>query len=317
MPTVFKSGRTLLCLLLPLSGVLLGGGVLSSRAQEAANSRAKEEHNIPDWKTLQAPYAYDAHEKPVVKTEEKADPKAYVLHLEFKGPSGDRVTGLYVRPKKEGVYPCVLLLHGWTSKKEDMAAWIGSEIVDSGMAYLALDAPRHGERATGGTKLDFTTMWHDITIEGTRDYRMAMLWLAARKDVDSRHIGLFGYSMGAMMGSVLTSLDNRVQAAALCVGGDLLINHIGELPADKRAAAYTLSPSLYIGHVAPRPILMLNGGKDQTVKADASQTLYSAAKEPKTQTIYADAGHILPKHALEAGVKWLALQLKAKSETKN
>lgn len=270
----------------------------------------------PDWKTLQAPYAYDVHQKPVVKTEEQANANGYLLHIEFMGPDGEKVTGLYMRPKKEGVYPCVLLLHGWTSKKEDMAGWIGSEIVAEGMSFLALDAPRHGERATPGSKLDFVSMWHDVTVQGVREYRMAMLWLEDRKDVDNKHIGLFGYSMGSMMGSVLCGLDSRVQAAALCVGGDLFIHHITEIPADRRGVAYTMSPSLFIGHSAPRPVLLLNGKQDQTVKEEASKALFDAAKEPKQQRMF-DAGHILPKEALVTGVKWLAEKIKPKIDSKS
>lgn len=318
MRAVTKPSENLFRLLLPLACLLMGGNTLSAQAQQAPKSSVTEVHGsgTPDWKTLQAPYEYDAYKKPVVKTEEKASPNAYVLHIDFTGPSGDKVTGLYVRPKKEGVYPCILMMHGWTSKKEDMALWIGLEIVAEGMSFLALDAPQHGERAHPGGRLDFATMWHDITVEGVRDYRMAMLWLADRKDVDNKHLGLFGYSMGSMMGSILTGIDTRIQAAALCVGGDLFIHHIDELPADKRAAAFTLSPSLYIDHVAPRPVLLLNGTKDSMVKAEASKALCDAAKEPKQQLLF-DSGHMLPKEALVTGIKWLAEKIKPKVDAKS
>ena len=42
---------------------------------------------------------------------ESAD--SLLLHLAFKGVAGDTVTGLFARPKADGVYPCVLLLHGF------------------------------------------------------------------------------------------------------------------------------------------------------------------------------------------------------------
>jgi dienelactone hydrolase len=315
MTIVVSLRRSLLGALLPLCGVLIGMSALPARAQKTS-APPPVATGAPDWNTLRAAYAYDEHKKPVVKTEERPRPDAYLLHIEFTGPSGAKVTGLYARPRKEGVYPCVLLLHGWTSRKEDMALWIGPEILASGMSFLALDAPNHGERARPNTRLDFVTMWPTTTTEGVRDYRMAMLWLLDRKDVDSRRIGLFGYSMGSMMGSVLTGLEPRIQAAALCVGGDLFIHHIAELPADKRATAYTLSPSLFISHVAPRPVLLLNGSKDETVKAEASGALYAAAKEPKQQRMF-DSGHILPKEALTAGVKWLAQKIGSGAATKN
>jgi dienelactone hydrolase len=292
---------------LVLFGALLVGQVTPSHAQETVKPAA--DLSLPAWSKLTAPYSYNAGQKPVVKSEELPSDSAYILHVEFAGPDGEKVTGLYERPKKEGVYPCLLMLHGWTSKKEDMAQWIGSEILDQRMAFLALDAPKHGERKAADGKLDFAKMWRGITIEGIRDYRMAILWLADRKDVDAKHIGLLGYSMGAMMGSIFCGVDNRVQAAVLCVGGDLFRNSAATLPEATRTAAEAISPSLYIGHISPRPVLLLNGKMDKTVSEAASTALFKAAREPKQQMLF-ESGHILPKEALVTGVKWIAEKLR-------
>ena len=171
MRAVTKPSENLFRLLLPLACLLMGGNTLSAQAQQAPKSSVTEVHGsgTPDWKTLQAPYEYDAYKKPVVKTEEKASPNAYVLHIDFTGPSGDKVTGLYVRPKKEGVYPCILMMHGWTSKKEDMALWIGLEIVAEGMSFLALDAPQHGERAHPGGRPSPRSVCSGLCLPPSRD----------------------------------------------------------------------------------------------------------------------------------------------------
>lgn len=302
-------------------GVLLSASLVAARASAGTSSprhiiksslhtgRVSADTATPDWAKLTAAYAYDPHKKPAVTSEERPNSKAYILHIEFAGPSGEKVPGLYERPKKEGVYPCVLLLHGWTSKKDDMERWIGDAILGQGMSFLALDAPKHGERKAADGQLDFMQMWRPITIGGIRDYRMAILWLADRNDVDVKHIGLFGYSMGAMMGAILTGVDNRLQAAVLCVGGDLFQNSSSTLPEATRTASATISPSFYIGHIAPRPVLMLNGKNDTTVREAASKALFSAAKEPKEQKLF-DSGHILPTDALVTGVKWLAKKLR-------
>ena len=290
-----------------LFGILFIWSVAPVHAQEAAKRAG--DASLAEWSKLVAPYSYKADQKPVVKSEERTSDSAYVLHVEFPGPDGEKVTGLYERPKKEGVYPCLLLLHGWTSKKEDMAQWIGREILDQKMAFLALDAPNHGERKAADGKLDFAKMWRDTTIEGIRDYRMAILWLADRKDVDAKHIGLLGYSMGAMMGSIFCGVDNRVQAAVLCVGGDLFRNSVAKLPEAIRSANEAISPSLFIGHIAPRPVLLQNGKTDNTVNEAASTALFKAAREPKQQMLF-PSGHILPKEALVTGVKWIAGKLR-------
>ena len=295
------------CTALALFGVLLVGGASPARPQGTA--KPARDLSLPEWSKLTAPYEYNAGKKPVVKSEERPSDSAYILHIEFAGPDGEKVTGLYERPKKEGVYPCLLMLHGWTSKKEDMAQWVGPAILDQHMAFLALDAPNHGERKAADGKLDFIKMWRGITVEGIRDYRMAILWLADRKDINAKHIGLLGYSMGAMMGSIFCGVDNRLQAAVLCVGGDLFRNSRSNLPDAIRSASEAISPSLYIGHIAPRPVLLLNGKMDDIVSEPASTALFNAAHEPKQQMLF-QSGHILPKEALVTGVKWIAEKLR-------
>ena len=308
MKTQDRTGwHTARCTALAWLGTLIIWNVAPSHAQEAAKPAG--DASLPEWSKLVAPYSYKADQKPIVKSDERTSDKAYILHVEFPGPDGEKVTGLYERPKKVGVYPCLLMLHGWTSNKEDMARWIGGEILDQKMSFLALDAPNHGERKAADGKLDFAKMWRAITIEGIRDYRMAILWLADRKDVDSKHIGLLGYSMGAMMGSIFCGVDNRVQAAVLCVGGDLFRNSLARLPEAIRTTTEAISPSLFIGHISPRPVLLLNGKMDNTVNEAASTALFKAAREPKQQMLF-QSGHILPKEALMTGVKWIAGKLR-------
>lgn len=311
---MFAQPKNVFKILFPFCAAIAALSALPTLAQKAQAQKPIPEA-LPDWNTLKAAYDYDSKKTPVFKTEEKPNEKAYVLHVEFTGPSGEKVTGLYARPKKEGVYPCVLMLHGWTSKKEDMSLWIGPTLVEEGLSYLALDAPRHGERKKANENVAFQKAWYTINIEGIRDYRLAINWLATRKEVDSRHLGLLGYSMGAMMGAIFTGIDDRIQAAVLCVGGDIIHNSASGLPEANRAAAYTISPSLYISHISPRPVLMLNGKQDNTVKEAASSMLYAAAKEPKEQELF-DSGHILPKEALDKGVKWLGLKLKPQTHPK-
>ena len=308
MVTHSNAGRRSRFLALVIMGALaVGCAAAPSLGQTALKSATATA--APDWARLVAPYAYDMHKKPVVTVEERANARAYLLHIEFTGPDGDKVTGLYARPKAAGVYPCVLMLHGWTSKKDDMALWIGPSIVDQGMSFLALDAPKHGERRAADGKLDFTTMWRGITIQGVRDYRLAIPWLVSRKDVDARHIGLLGYSMGAMMGAIFTGVDSRVQAAVLCVGGDLFRNAAVSIPESMRADSAVISPSLFIGHISPRPVLLLNAKRDFLVSGAASTALFAAAREPKEQRMF-ESGHILPTDALVGGVAWLAKRLK-------
>ena len=296
-------------LYLPLSLIALT--IISSPsvfAQKEASAPTTGRESA-SWKKLNEAYSYDSQKSPTITADVKENPAEYVEHIEFKGLSGERVTGLFVRPKKEGVYPLIVMLHGWTSNKDDMDKFIGPELIKQGFAFFSLDAPEHGERKPAKQPVFSADLWSRIHSEGIKDYRYSLNWALQRKDVDKKHVGLLGYSMGSMMGAILVSVESRIQCAVLCVGGDIIQANLDKLPAFKEKGDL-MSPSLYIGHIAPRPLLMLNGKQDPTVPKSASDLLFSNAKNPKEQKLY-DCGHLLPKEAIVDGVKWLSEKLKS------
>ncbi len=298
---IYRNFRQVGAALLPLT--LIG---IAAMAQ--AQSKEAVKTALPDWKTLKTAYDYDRTAALSAKEEPVENPDAMIVKITFLGANGERIPGIFARPKAVGVYPCVLLLHGLTSDKETMAFAFGTPLVKKGYAFLALDAPHHGARKVAGEKQADPKNFTEAVKLGCRDYRRGLDWLLARKDVNKDHIGLLGYSMGAMMGSILTAVDSRIMASALCVGGDPVLPNAAAIPAEFKEVVYTVSPSLYIGHIAPRPLYMLNGKQDTVMPEAASKLLYAAAKEPK-KIEWFDSGHILPKEAGEKAIDWLATKL--------
>jgi predicted esterase len=263
-----------------------------------------EEVKLPDWKALRALYEYDA-KKPFEVEEKPIEDANYLkLHLSLVTPSGERAPGVFMRPKATGRYPIVVLLHGLTSHKESMLSLYGYNLLTQGCAILALDAPRHGERRNEGENVWQADLFVQITREGVRDYRRALDYLARRDDVDMKRTGLIGYSMGAMMGTILTAVDKRVKNAILCVGGDVGINRVNALPEAQRKAGYAICTSLYVAHIAPRPVLMLNGKADTIVSPAATKLVYDAAGKGK-EIVWFESGHDLPKEAATKAVEWM------------
>jgi uncharacterized protein len=235
----------------------------------------------------------------------------------------------------------VLLLHGLTdSSKGAFVTQSAKALVAQGVAVLALDAPHHGERTTpedrqlfmktffaignAKTKGDLIAQIREVdkdralekllteTVrQGVKDYRRAIDWLSTRKDVKADRIGAVGYSLGSIMSSILAGVDTRVRSIALCVGGDPTVAYTGDTdPATKQRGLET-SSSLYIEHVAPRPVLMLNGKKDDIIPKAATDKLYAAAKDPK-EIRWFDSGHTLPQDAVKDALTWTLNQLKGK-----
>lgn len=289
--------------------VLLWVGASACYAQDTQ----AEKIELPDWKTLSAAYAYDNKQVPEVKEEERKAENAYAIHVTFTNKAGEAVPGWFQRPKKEGTYPLVLLLHGFNKEqmvsKEQMVKSFGTSLVAKGYAVLALDAPHHGERKTQDDALQNPDTFAAAIHDGCLDYRRALDWLQTRKDVDMTRVGLLGYGMGSFTGAILGGVDTRIGALALCAGGDPIITFVPQVPINLRAQIFTICPSLYIEHIAPRPVLMLNGHGDRTVAESASKRLYDAAKDPKEQVWY-DAGHVLPQPIMDKSIAWLVEKLK-------
>ena len=252
--------------------------------------------DAPPWLKLKQSYSIDGpkdNKSPSVKEEARPSTLIDTVHIVLTGPAGELIPGGFMRPKAEGVYPVVLLLHGLTSDKDAVLKVYGIPLVNHGFAVLALDAPYHGERKNPQVTQTDTDIFGNTIHEGVREYRAAIDWLIKRKDIDSHRIGLLGYSLGAMMGAILGAVDERIQDLVLCVGGDPIVSFAPFIPEGKRDNMYAVSPSLFIGHIAPRKILMLNGKQDRVMLQTASERLFDAAHQPKTIEWY-DSGHILP-----------------------
>lgn len=267
----------------------------------------------PEWNKLQSAYEYPS-EGAQIEEFPKPHPSAMMLKIRFMGANNKPVEGVFLRPKAEGTYPCALLLHGLTNNKEIAIKMFGDKLLAHNIAILALDAPEHGAQRN-----PHKNMWSQKLVayavrEGDRNYRKALDWLTQRSDVDASRIGLIGYSMGSIMGSILGAVDDRVSAFALCVGGDPLRILARVTPVAQRESLTYASPSLYIEHITPRPIVFFNGTQDVVISQPAAKLLHNAAKDPK-QVVWYNGGHDIPAKILKQAADWMATKLAADQST--
>jgi len=221
--------------------------------------------------------------------------------------SGQRLPALLLMPDSAALAPAALLLHGYTSHKERMIESVGRALLARGVAALALDLPLHGERE--GT-LDARALRSPIEIlrqwrAALEETRLAVRWLAAHDGVDADRVGVVGYSLGSFVGVIAAAAEPAVRAVLLAAGGDLPT----DLPfgALVRASA---DPLRAVRRLEGRPLLMLNGTLDRTVRPDQAERLFAAAREPKELRWY-PGGHWPPAREIDAGAAWLASRLSA------
>jgi hypothetical protein len=138
-----------------------------------------------------------------------------------------------------------------------------------------------------------------------RTFSLAADYLVARTDVDPARVIMVATSFAVPFATQTAALDDRFANVALIYGAgrmqDVLAANLTLRPSFLRGAAAWLAmrpfagfaPERYIGRIAPRPLIMVNGIDDPQMPRNAVEALYEAAREPK-DLIWLRTGHLLP-----------------------
>lgn len=244
---------------------------------------------------------------PGVVTASRDVPGGYRIDIELEADR-DRIPAILVVPDRPAVRenqcPAALLLHGLTSRKERMAEGIGRALLAWGVATLSIDLPMHGARGTGMDEvtrnpIQLVATWRRALSE----VRCSLEYLTSLAAVDTQRLAIMGYSLGAYLAMVAASEETRWRAVLLASGGDL--PEQTPFVSIVRAAA---DPLRAVRKLGGRPLLMVNGRFDRTIKADQAERLYEAAGDPKEIHWY-QGGHWPPQPAIDFGAQWLAQKL--------
>jgi dienelactone hydrolase len=264
--------------------------------------------------------------------EKNPPPVALTYTVTFKGGGDATVPGILTIPtsaKTKGPIPCVIVLHGLGGKKDDVFIPCVS-LGNQGYATLAIDIAGHGERPKiGGKPVGELSIPEMRTLLGqtVADLRRCVDFLATRPEIDPKRIGFVGASLGGILGAVFVSDEARIKGAVFwAAGGDWgkLITtskhqfakkyqQPGQMSATEIEATLSdVDPLTTIAQVSPRPLLFINGDKDDVVPVVCTDCLYAAAKEPKKR-ITLPGGHIPDIATMMAQtVAWLNENVKGK-----
>jgi fermentation-respiration switch protein FrsA (DUF1100 family) len=202
--------------------------------------------------------------------------------------------------------PAALLLHGYASRKEDMAESVGEALVPLGIATLSIDLPLHGERAdpfelrSVRNPFELAERWRTAIEEA----QLALRFLGARPEIDRERLAVIGYSLGSYLSLAVAERDRAARAFVLAAGGDLPDFPLAQLI---RSVA---DPLRGVRALAGRPLLMVHGRRDRTILPAQAERLFAAADEPK-EIRWWDAGHYLPQAAVHDAAEWLARTLRS------
>ena len=112
---------------------------------------------------------------------------------------------------KELAYPCVVVIPGMDTFKEELVRLYSDKFLQRGFAVLVVDGPGQGESLAMGLKL--TTDNFDRAGKAVMDHLFKHRVLSKTEaTVDRQHIGLFAASFGTYWGPRIMAYDSRYNA---------------------------------------------------------------------------------------------------------
>lgn len=237
---------------------------------------------------------------------------------------GVSIVGQLYLPDSKTRYPAVCLCHGIPSGEppdpgDGGYPLLAEKICREGFAVLIFNFRGTGD---SGGNLDI--------LGWTRDLQTAIDYLWSLAGVDKSHMSLFGFSAGAAVSVYVASRDKRVSCVAACAcPADFTLfteanepqsvvdrfRSIGAIRDDDFPPSVEewldgfslVSPVNHIAGIAPRPLLLVHGSRDETVPVSHARRLCEIAGEPKQLVIIDGAGHRLRQddRATGAVLDWL------------
>ncbi len=223
--------------------------------------------------------------------------------VRLRSSTGMEVTGRLLRPASSTRSPAILLNDGRelnSSAIDYLPADFGDVVV------LSIDYPEAIPYAVGVKDLMFNG--GDIRKAARlipASFSLAGEWLSTRDDVDAARLGIVATSFAVPFATIAAVMDVRFRDVGLIYGaGDfatVMAANITLRPRWLRRPAAWLAtrafrefePERHVALIAPRPLLMINGVNDPQMPREAVESLYDAARNPKT-LIWLRTGHLLP-----------------------
>jgi len=238
---------------------------------------------------------------------------------------GLTIAGQLYLPEGQIPFPIICICHGIPARipdsRESGYTLLAERVYSEGFAVFIFSF--RGTGASGG----------NFDISGwTRDLKAAIDYLCALPGAG--HLSLLGFSGGAAVSIYVGSRDERVSSIVSCAcpaeftwftnvdDGRSIIEHFRSIGIirDKDFPSSVeewlnsfrlINPIDHVGGVAPRPLLLVHGNKDEVVDISQAYRLYDRSGEPRELVIVDGAGHRLRQsdEAMTGVISWLKSQL--------
>lgn len=273
----------------------------------------------------------------------------------------NRISALLLMPKTPGPHPAIVLLHDHGSKfdigkeklirpwgnAEQLASaqvwadkffsgkFIGDELASRGYAVIAIDSPGWGDRGPmvyeqqQALASNYYNLGRSLAGEVAYEDMRTVDFIATHPGVDSKRVGVLGFSMGGFRAWQLAALSEKVAATAVIswFGTYNGLMQPGNNVLRGQSAFYMLHPGMparmdipdITSIAAPKPMLIFSGGKDKLFPAEAVKDAFNKvhrvwssqqADDKLVTKSWPELGHVFYQEQQNEVFPWLDKWLK-------
>lgn len=255
-------------------------------------------------------------EKPVfLPLRQEPDPDGE--EVRFPTADGQELAGSYFRARSPDRVGVVVFCHEFLGDRWSVLPYADS-LRDLGFDLFSFDFRNHGQSTTEARYEPL--QW--VSDREVTDVEAALNYLRSRPDHDTAGFGLYGISRGGGAAMVVASrnvdvwgvvtdgafpthgtmLTYILRWAEIYVGNQFFWRHMprfvfagvawaARLRAQRHLGRRFPSVERAVARIAPRPLLMIHGGRDNYIGPDIARGLFELAGEPKEFFLVAEAKH--------------------------
>ncbi|OOM79025.1 2,6-dihydropseudooxynicotine hydrolase [Clostridium puniceum] len=220
------------------------------------------------------------------------------------------VSGYLWKPMNIDKPPCVVVIHGADSTKEEYHTF-NEYFIKRGVAVLIIDGPGQGE------SILFSNIHMDNNFENVA--KATMDFLQKREDIDKNRIAIAGQCMGAYQALRSAASDDRFKACvaispfyyleswtkeSVPMALKKMVIHVYNLKGYDELKEFAPTISLEnVLHNIKCPVMVMHGSKDVFVEECDAEKIMEEIKATKKFIVYPEGVHALLNHFKESRTK--------------